>query len=271
MREFPYQITGEGAKMKTYHILAIGNSFSEDAAQYIHQAALAVGIQATIVNLYIGGCSLERHWINIEKNSPAYQYQINGEKTSRQASINEVLREESWDFIVTQQASFDSGWSDTYEPFLGLLIAYLREEAPNAELFLQQTWAYEPDSGHENFMRYHRDQKEMYERLTACYTQKAREYRLGLIPCGAVIQELRKSKIFDVGENGMSICRDGHHMSYIYGRYALACVWIKTLFHANIKEMSYVPYTEMEPETIADEGILRLIRETAADLPSIDS
>lgn len=251
--------------MKIYHILAIGNSFSEDATQYVHQTALACGIQTQVVNLYIGGCSLERHWINIEKESPAYQYQLNGKKTDRQASVNEVLHEEPWDFIVTQQASFDSGWADTYEPFLGLLAAYLRREAPTAELFLQQTWAYEADSAHDNFMRYHRDQKEMYDRLTACYTQKAKEYQMGLIPCGAVIQELRKSSIFTPSENGMSICRDGHHMSYIYGRYALACTWVKALFHVDIRENSYIPHTELEPSEAVNEEALRLIRETVCE------
>ena len=42
-------------------ILAIGNSFSEDASAYIHQMAESAGYDVQIVNLYIGGCPLERH------------------------------------------------------------------------------------------------------------------------------------------------------------------------------------------------------------------
>ena len=49
-------------------VLAIGNSFSRDATCYLHQIAKGAGVDAKIVNLYIGGCSLERHWQNIEKN-----------------------------------------------------------------------------------------------------------------------------------------------------------------------------------------------------------
>ena len=46
-------------------ILAIGNSFSEDATTYLHQIGEAAGVKNQIVNLYIGGCPLETHWENI--------------------------------------------------------------------------------------------------------------------------------------------------------------------------------------------------------------
>ena len=46
------------------NILAIGNSFSRDATAYLHQLLTASGMENTVVNLYIGGCSLERHWQN---------------------------------------------------------------------------------------------------------------------------------------------------------------------------------------------------------------
>ena len=107
------------------NILAIGNSFSEDATRYLHQMAEAAGIETKVVNLYIGGCPLERHWRNIETGEAAYQYQLNGKATERQVSIDEVLKEECWDYVITQQASHDSGWMDTYEPFLGLLLEYV--------------------------------------------------------------------------------------------------------------------------------------------------
>ena len=108
------------------NILAIGNSFSEDATRYLHQMAEAVGIETKVVNLFIGGCPLERHWQNIETKEAAYQYQLNGKATERMISIDEALREEEWDYIVTQQASHDSWWMDTYEPFLGLILEHIR-------------------------------------------------------------------------------------------------------------------------------------------------
>ena len=57
--------------MQTIKILAIGNSFSQDATRYLHQFASAAGIDTKVVNLYIGGCPLERHWKNIENDEKA--------------------------------------------------------------------------------------------------------------------------------------------------------------------------------------------------------
>lgn len=144
--------------------------------------------------------------------------------------IDEILGEEQWDFIITQQASHDSGWIDTYEPFLGWIISHLKERVPTAKLLLQETWAYEIDSAHDRFVRYERRQDIMYRRLRECYTQKSSQYGVSLIPCGDVIQELRRLPPFDVAHGGRSLCRDGFHMSYDYGRYAVACTWLAAMF-----------------------------------------
>ena len=61
-------------EMKQINILAIGNSFSEDATHYLHQIAKGSGIATKVVNLYIGGCSLETHCKNILDKEKAYRY-----------------------------------------------------------------------------------------------------------------------------------------------------------------------------------------------------
>ena len=55
-------------------ILAIGNSFSEDACRYIHNIAAADGQTVKTVNLYIGGCPLQTHYYNILENNAAYDF-----------------------------------------------------------------------------------------------------------------------------------------------------------------------------------------------------
>ena len=249
--------------MKTTHILAIGNSFSRDATAYLKDVCASMGIPVHVVNLYIGGCSLERHWSNVEHNERAYQYQENGVMTDRYVSIAEILHSSPWDFIVTQQASHDSGWPDTYEPFAGLLVDYLRKEVPEARICLQQTWAYEPDSDHGAFIRYHRDQQEMYDRSRACYRAIAEKHQLLLIPCGDVIQKIRKHPEFNPAEGGRSICRDGFHMHFLYGRFALACTWAAALLHAQVGDCPYVPQCCETAEKL-DLKLLALVREAAA-------
>ena len=242
------------------YILAIGNSFSRDATAYLHDVCESLGIQVHVVNLYIGGCPLERHWNNVEKNERAYQYHENGVVTDRYVSIADVLHEKPWDYIVTQQSSHDSGWLDTYEPFTGLLLEYLKKEVPAAQILMQQTWAYEIDSDHGCFIRYNRDQQEMYRRSRENYHAIADKYGFPLIPCGDVIQNIRKHPEFDVAKGGRSICRDGFHMHYLYGRYALACTWAKSLLGADISKCTFIPKCCDTTET-ADPRLLALIRE----------
>lgn len=248
--------------MDVVNILAIGNSFTVDACRYLYQTAAASGIETNVVNLCIGGCSLEQHWRNIESNAISYQYQKNGVSTERSVSVGEALREEKWDYIVTQQVSSDSGWEVTYEPFLGLMVQHLREQAGDAEILLQQTWAYEVDSPHGNFMRYHRDQMEMYAMLSACYKHMAQKYGLRLIPSADIIQRLRATDPFIVQKGGMSLCRDGFHMSLLYGRYALALTWVKTLFGVPVGGNTYIPFDDSQPEEQADPRILDIVRQT---------
>ena len=50
------------AQTDTLKVLAIGNSFSEDAVEeHLSSLAQAEGLTVVIGNMYIGGCSLERH------------------------------------------------------------------------------------------------------------------------------------------------------------------------------------------------------------------
>lgn len=247
--------------MKKVKILAIGNSFSQDATYYLQKIAMSDGIDAKVVNLYIGGCSVERHWHNIEQNAKEYLYEENGKSTDQYVSIKEVLLEEDWDFVVSQQASHDSGIQETYYPYIINLFDYIKEYAPNAERILQQTWAYEIDSDHGCFGRYNHNQQEMYQRLCEAYKRAADTLGVRLIPCGDVIQEVRTREPFIYEKGGISLCRDGFHMHYIYGRYLLAATWYEIIFKKSIMENSYMPETDFLPGQVADSFALNTIKE----------
>jgi hypothetical protein len=103
-------------------VLAIGNSFSEDAAEsYVDDLAISAGEKVIIGNMYIGGCSLETHWNNASTNSPAYSYRkiIDGVKTTlSNKTLKEAIEDEAWDYITFQQVSQYSGKYVTYFPYL---------------------------------------------------------------------------------------------------------------------------------------------------------
>lgn len=243
--------------------LAIGNSFSQDATHYLHQLAAAEGQDLKVGNLYIGGCSLGRHLENMQAGAAEYLYEENGASTGRYVSVDEALGMEKWDIIVTQQASHYSGIPETYEPYLTLILEELRRKAPQAELMLHQTWAYETDSLHPAFARYGYSQQTMYQRLTQAYEQAARNHGLRLIPSGRAVQLLRQRAPFRYEEGGMSLCRDGFHMQSTYGRYLLAAVWYGTLTGRKVTGSAYVPVTPLAPGAVCRPELLRLAQETA--------
>ena len=211
-------------------ILSIGNSFSQDAHKWLHKLAKANGIDIETVNLYIGGCSLERHYTNMTEDIADYDLEINGGEATRKISICEALALENWDVITLQQVSQNSGMPETYEPYLAALYRYVRERCPAAQIYLHQTWAYETDSTHDGFANYGCDQANMYACIVSTTEKLAASYGIPVIPVGRVIQALRETvPAFDYAKTGRSLCRDGFHLSLDYGRYAAAAVWIKTL------------------------------------------
>lgn len=242
------------------NILAIGNSFSQDATAYLYSMAEAAGKEIKVVNLYIGGCSLETHWKNIKRNAALYEYELNGQNTGRKISIREALKEEAWDYVTLQQVSGDSGILDTYYPYISDVAEYVSKYAPTAEQLLHQTWAYELASKHSDFIKYNRDQHKMYKAIEEVYQILAERLSLRVIPSGNVIQELRSNPVFDYGNGGISLCRDGFHMHLIYGRYALAATWFEFILKESVLENGFIPPAMDEKEV--DALKIRLIKET---------
>lgn len=222
-------------------LLAVGNSFSDDAFFYLHDIAAADGVELTAVNLYIGGCPLEDHWKNACSEEKRYLYLENGVSTGRYVSIRQALTEGRWDYIMTQQASHDSGLEHTYFPYLSCLTAYFRRYCPEAKLLLHETWAYEQDSDHQAFPRYHCSQEEMFHRLRDCYHRAARQANLPLIPSGEVIQQVRRISPFRYHLGERSLCRDGYHMDLLYGRYLVAMVIYAYLTGHDPRNIAFTP------------------------------
>ena len=234
--------TGSGvARGDTLRILAIGNSFSEDAVEHnLHEIAAADGITMIIGNMFIGGCNLERHYLNAKKNRSEYSYRkvgADGVRTVRaKTSLAYAFRDEPWDVVTFQQSSPLSGKMESYEPYLPYLINYARQRAPKgARLMLHQTWAFAKNATHSKFANYGRNQSEMYDSLRTAYAAMADKYSLGLIPAGTAMQNARGTYIGD------GVVRDGYHLSWWTGRYIAACTWYGTLTGNKLADNAWTP------------------------------
>jgi len=225
---------------KTIKILAIGNSFSDDATQWLAYILMNMGYEIYIGNLYIGGCSLDTHWANANSGEKVYDYRVSqwGTWSSTKQSLEYGIKHKDWDIITIQQVSQNSGMPETFGN-LENLIGFINEKKtnPDAKLFWHMTWAYEGDSTHSGFPNYESDQMKMYNAIVNAGQTKilTNSAFTGIIPSGTTIQNLRTSYLGD------HITRDGYHLSYDVGRYAAALTWAKLLTGESIDNVTYIP------------------------------
>lgn len=239
-------------------ILSIGNSFSHDAHVWLSQVAQSAGEELYAVNLYIGSCSLERHWNNFVSREPVYALEI-GSVFDRKISVNEALTLEKWDVITLQQASPQCGDYSTYQPYLTYLYREVREACPEAKIYIHQTWSYDTCCTLRAYDRFHRSQYIMDQQSIDAYDRASRDTGAPLIPCGDVIRYLRKNlPEFDYPQGGMSLNRDGFHLSLDYGRYAAGVTWYATLTGNDPRTVSFVPVVE---DAAAEKDLLQKINQ----------
>ncbi len=235
----PKPILPEGKSLK---VLAIGNSFSVDAMEYLYDIAKSAGYTDIVLgNLYIGGCTLEQHVGTLAKSTPSYDFYLNkgGKWTKTRGTIPDGLRYADWDVVTLQQASGLSGVEASYEPHLTTLIETVKTSCPDAKLVWHMTWAYQGNSSHSDFAKYGRNQKTMYDSILSAVRKAVltghKDDFAGVIPSGTAIQNIRTSYIGD------TVTRDGYHLSYDMGRYTAALTWFRALTGADLSAVTYVP------------------------------
>lgn len=252
------------------NILTIGNSFTDSLALYFPAAVQSARCDLHFERANFGGCELARHWSYIEAEERDVRCRIyqGGRK------LRSILELRAWDVVTIQQASHDSWRPETFQPWAGNIIAYVKKHAPQAEVVIQQTWAYRAD--HPQLLpgsEWGISQDEMYERLTANYTRLARDYKLRIIPSGYAVQLTRRNserkfanydpalidtlawpdlppqagdvvgqcswrKNPDTGE--LYLNRDLIHLNP-RGQYLQACVWFAMLYGKKVSEIRLVP------------------------------
>lgn len=233
-------------------ILCIGNSFSWDAVeQELVPLCDAKNIEIEVHNLYYGGCSLAQHAEFLLKDTAAYSHRVctnpqilkSSNPQIREIrdtiSLRKALKDGKYDYISLQQASHDSGIKSSYEPWLSMLIDTVRAYQPEAQLCWMQTWAYSQDAKHPAYPRYHNNQQEMWDSIQACTRYVQQKCQMSnvncqIIPCGLAVQNARQTKLGD------TLCRDGYHLNYIYGRYTAACVWYEIVTGKDVRRNRYM-------------------------------
>lgn len=216
-------------------ILAIGNSFSQDATRYIEAMA---GEELFVRNCYIGGCSLQRHWNNIAGDVAAYDYEKDAVAIEpEKVALSDALTREKWDYITVQQVSSQSGFYDSYEPFMRDVLAYVKEVCPKAKIVFHRTWPYEDGSQHGSFPLYGCDRDAMYEAIIRATDRVTTHYGLPIIDCGTAVYKGAKLPEFA----DTSLYRDGYHLHYVYGRYLAGLCWYRFFTGKSAQTVTFAP------------------------------
>lgn len=247
------------AQRDTLRILAIGNSFSQDAVeQNLHEIAAEHGDVYIIGNMYIGGCTLERHFRNSQSASAEYEYRKTGTDgvrvNTKSVTLQQALSDEKWDVVSLQQASGRSGLPESYEPYLREMLLFVRAHTQaGVKLCWHQTWAYDPGAVHGDFPNYGCDCTRMYDCIMNASRLACEKYGLAVIPSGTAVQNLRPSYEY-------TITRDGFHLSTGIGRYTAALTWYAALSGKDVRGTSYRPAgVNAERAAAAQEAVSRAV------------
>lgn len=268
----------------TVRVLAIGNSFSRSLCRYFPAAAAAEGARIEFCNLFIGGCPLSRHAENIRRGAedPEFApYDVDWfeagspDKARRfKANIPQMLATQKWDVVTIQQASHESWRPDSYRQAADEVLAEIRRLAPQAEVVIQQTWAYNAADGRIGGASpsWGFDQAGMARRVEGAYADLAARFGLRVIPVGAAVRLRREAmaaegRVFDPasldalapgespdmcgdpvgsfwwkeGADGVkTMQRDTIHLNRS-GEYLQAIVWLGFFTGCDPRSFSYAP------------------------------
>lgn len=230
------------------NILCVGNSFSRDTVEHIGTIAKSVGItDFRFANLYIGGCSIDRHFRNATENLAEYNYTYttSGDwEGGDTVSIADALQKGPWDIISIQHGTGDKSRYTSPESYVNLpaLIGYIKENyGKPVKIAFNMAWVGEPDRVHHEIISYGGDTDLMYKNLTEL-TEKVVSPLVDFVsPAGTAIQNLRTCI-------EKKLTRDGFHLSKDLGRFAAGLTFLKTLLDVDLNKVTWAPEGVSEEE-----------------------
>ena len=259
---------------KPLKVLMIGNSFSICVLRQMPRIAADLGLPLDLCSLYIGGCPLSRHAANAT-NETARPYSVSwhydsvpeggepfraaladmGKGKENRANIPAMLAADKWDVVTLQQASHESWRAESYEPYGTELLALIAKLAPQAKVYVQQTWSYTPWD--KRLEKWGLTPDTMYEHLEKAYGAFAKAHGLEQIRMGEAVQLYRRELPVAYTDKslGGDVCGrdtfaerggkwihtgDAFHLN-ARGEYLQGLVWTAKLFGADVTKSTYVP------------------------------
>ncbi len=275
-------VTMSADSTEPIRILAIGNSYSNNATQYTEfiLESMNTDVEVEVYSLYYAGCSLAQHVDYYTNEKPVYELYRKGSNVNGAGvlvTMQDVFALYDYDYITVQQApgrasTFSTYWSEA-KPYLTQLQDIIEANEPQAQIKVHQTWSfnhycaigndpYYTDRSWENTKLMFADIEDSYEQAAA---------KLGLtdddiIPVGRAVQlakdQFGYGDFYNTGAtSAVAQCANGalyaDNISHLNNRarYLAACVWLEYFFGVDCRTATYVPTMLTE----SDCKVLRMI------------
>ena len=224
-------------------ILFIGNSFAVDTMEHVADIAADAGVEEIKLNvLYIGGCSINRHYRNITDDLRIYELFENtgsGWTSTAGKGIQTTVESDEWDVIAIQHGTADGSRYAEEESYENLpaLVQEIKAIAPeHTKIVFNMTWVGDANS-HEEMIAFGNNQQAYY-RAVASLTEQTVVPIEGIdivCPTGTAIQNTRAMKL------GVPLTRDKYHLSLALGRYVAGLTFFGAVTGADISDVAWMP------------------------------
>ena len=228
--------------MKSIKLLFIGNSFAVDTIEHFANVCKSFGVEnIKLWTLYIGGCSINKHYDNLINDKNDYTCFINegeGWKEENNYGITTSILSEKWDYIAIQHGTNDkSKYSDikSYENLNNLISKIKSIADKDCKIIFNMTWIGEPTFPHHEILEYKGDTKKLFNDVFTL----TKEHILPMdnvdivSPTGVAINLARK-------EFNKLLTRDGYHLSFDLGRFIASLTLYKAITNKEITSLNWL-------------------------------
>ena len=220
-------------------ILSIGNSFSEDTMEHIPEIVKSLGYKDfKFANLYIGGCSIKKHYNLMVNDIAEYEYYVNsgdGWTQTQHFTSREKIKEEDWDIISIQHGTGDKSRYTSPESYADLPALIKEVKAlskKDVKIAFNMAWVAEPEGRHHEITSYGGDQALMYKNITIVTKEVVSPLVDVVSSAGTAIQNARP--YID-----KKLTRDTFHVTRDLGRYIAGLTFIKALCGTDIDSVTW--------------------------------
>lgn len=236
----------EQKDIPTVKVLMVGNSYAVDTMTFCHEIAASQGVNMVCGVMYYGGCTVRQHAHFIEENSAVYTYYKNAGEDKFNATFDDILFDEDWDYITIQSGSGDQGIKSTYYPYIQKIISYIEYKLPRAEIGIFQSW-HQPKclegTGNGRLSKYGDSSETMYQEIVKATNEIKEETGLAFTVASCeILHRINETSVCDDTALETSFQRDTTGHQNENGRYMMGMLMYKTITGKYVGNVEYLPY-----------------------------